>query len=887
MQTKLTLVVAPAGYGKTTLLVQWLNSVNQNNQLVSWVSLDEYDNNPVRFWGYIIEALGNVMPEVKTDLRGIVKQVCDPASCVLITGLVNAISKIPQSIGLVLDDYHVILNESIHKDIEFLLHNLPRNLHIVISSRKQPPISFARLMANGWVINVGSEDLEFTLDETRAYFEQVIERSLSLDELRQINSLVEGWIAGLQLAGLSLKRLGDINSFLRGLAGSHSNILDYLGEEVLRQQNESSQDFLMQTSILEHLSASLCDTVRGKTDSDQMLESMVASNLFISPIQPQSEWYHYHPLFREVLQRELSRRSPGLLLLLHQRASIWFEKNGYPEEAIDQALVTGDNQRKIQLIEKNYSLIWNNFLHGNDWLEHRLFKQISKEEILNNLSLSKLNLWLMIRKDQTEDVQSVLPLIEGILDPKSIRATLISEPPDTKAELDIIRAVILMLQMDYKSAKEFSLQMLRSLKDDEDSLRPLLQFVFGYSAERTGDIAQAAQSYGEIISFLQPDQKVMLPAFIKILYSRLLHLQGKLNQSASLCQIEPGIYQGSETLEWYCIDGALSIRLGRLQLEWGQIEASKQSIERGVDLIASYVSHGGNKYWQYEAQIGSALLFQAQGDLSSAWKMISRSPCNDRNVNGCYGIKLDYLIEQARMAILKNDLNHARYLDAQLGNYISSDDVIYAIIRTTLQVRIALAEQRLGDIPQLIDSSFDRAYQVGLTSLVIELMVLRALYYQASGNILSAVHQMVQALQLASPENFINSIITISPDIGRLLYKTKQHLITIEMIPSHRQILLDYIQVLLSAFNHHHNEAVNGSIQPDSDLPSVKLIENLTEKEIEILHMLTTGMSNRDITRHLVISNNTLRTHLKHIYGKLDVHDQTQAILKAREHRLI
>ena len=881
IQTKLTLVIAPAGYGKTTLLGQVLNSVIKDGRRVAWISLDEYDNAPVRFWAYVVEALGGVQPEIRAILGGMRKQACPPADCPLISGLINEFNNHQQPTILVLDDYHVISTATIHQDLQYLLQQLPRNLHIVIASRKQPQLSLSRMRANGQVVEVGCEELSFTLEEVGIFFQRVMKLSLNPEEVQQIFGLMEGWIAGLQLAGLSLQKNGDVLRFTKKFAGSHRTIWGYLHEEVLSQQDERIREFLLKTSILRHMNALLCNAVLNQTDSDEVLAALVQDNLFVTPIYGEQQWYHYHSLFQEVLQHELYLRHPEVVPELHGRAIQWYEENGYPEDAVDQALAAGDKKKTIELIESNYLIIYNNLIRGDDWLVSKLFKMIPKEEIWNNASLSMLYMWLYAQREQTEKDPFALSLIERLFNSPGFEFELNLELQEMKKGLDILRANILLLQGDYDRAKKLASQLLCATNDGNDDMRTVLQVVFGYSSERTGDISQAEQIYRETLLSADPNKRQIVVSFMHFLYSRLLHLRGKLDQAARTCKIIPGVYKDSDTIEWYRIEGALSINLGKLQLEWNQLEQAELSINRGVEFINQYVAHNGRKYWQLEADIGLALLKQAQGDIKSANEILSHSISNDPDLSFCFGIKLDYMLEQGKLAIRTGDIERASYYVSSLKRNITSDDILYSILLNTFLVKYALAMQSYDVIPELIDASLDQARDFGLVSLAIELMVLRALYLQSVGKIPSAVRQMSQALLLAQPENYVRTIICTSPDVARLLYKTQEYLYKQDGISSQREALLEYIQELLHAFK--QLESATDYTQPGADALVENLTENLTIRELEILHMISTGMSQPDIARRLVISKNTLRTHFKHIYSKLDVHDQTRAIMKARE----
>ncbi|MGD9092478.1 MAG: hypothetical protein PVF74_06500, partial [Anaerolineales bacterium] len=344
---KLTLVSAPAGYGKTSLVVEWLR---WRDQPFAWLTLDGGDNDPSRFFAYFVAALQRVYPDVGQAAQAMLQAPQPPSSEPLLTSLINDIVETPHL--LVLDDYHVIEESTIQEAVAFLLDHMPRQMRLIIATRSDPPLPLALLRGRGQLKELHAVDLRFTTDEVKAFLNDVMGLALSTEQITALESRTEGWIAGLQMAALSMRGHKDVSDFIQAFTGSHRYILDYLTEEVLNRQTEDIQAFLLQTSILDRLSASLCNTVSGQTDSQSTLEALEAANLFLIPLDEERCWYRYHTLFADLLRQRLRRDRTNIEPELHRRASEWFQGIGSIPEAVSHALAAGDSQRAASLIEQ-------------------------------------------------------------------------------------------------------------------------------------------------------------------------------------------------------------------------------------------------------------------------------------------------------------------------------------------------------------------------------------------------------------------------------------------------------------------------------------------------------------------------------------------------------
>ena len=358
-QHRLVLVSAPAGYGKTTLVSSWLHGTQIPS---AWFSLEEYDNEPVRFLQYFIIALQKISPSIGLDLLGILQGSPSTPYETLITYLINEIVELGIQFILVLDDFHVIHAQPILEMLTFLLEHHPPQMRLVILSRTDPPLPLTRLRARDQLVDIRADQLRFTLDESAIFLNEVTGLRLSTDDIAALEARTEGWIAGLQLAALSMQSIKDVHGFVLAFAGSHRYIMDYLVEEVLNIQSAKSRSFLLQTSILDRLCGSLCNAVMKADDAERinsqaMLESLEGGNLFVIPLDNERHWYRYHHLFADVLNRQLEQSFPQSIPELHHRASHWYEQNGSIPEAIRHSLAAGDQDRAIHLIERDGCLL--------------------------------------------------------------------------------------------------------------------------------------------------------------------------------------------------------------------------------------------------------------------------------------------------------------------------------------------------------------------------------------------------------------------------------------------------------------------------------------------------------------------------------------------------
>ncbi|MCK6629718.1 MAG: hypothetical protein L6R45_31650 [Anaerolineae bacterium] len=489
LDDRLTLISAPAGFGKTTLLSEW---ISHSHHCVAWVSLDAGDNDSIRFWTYGIAALQMLQPDLGQSALTLLQAPQSPALELILTNLLNDITTFPDNFTLVLDDYHVIENPSLHNNLTYLLDHLPPNMHLILTSRADPPLSLARLRARRQLTEIRAADLRFTPEEAAAFLNEVMDLNLSAENIAALEKRTEGWIAGLQLAALSTQGREDVSSFIRAFSGSHRHVLSYLVEEVLNQCPAGILDFLLQTSILDRLSAPLCNAVTGRSDSHQMLEKIEAANLFLIPLDDVGQWYRYHHLFAEVLQSRLQQTQPDLRPALHHRASEWHEQSGYLAEAIHHALAAQAFDRVATLVEQIAPAMiqHSEFARLLIWLQ-----TLPEEEVQARPLLTLYHVWVLYISGQINQAAARLEAVEAMLETDEAKRT-----PEVQGLIAAVQARLLRDAGDLVAVIALSRQALAHLPEQDTLLGARIILNLAIAHYLQGELGPASQLLTETIT---------------------------------------------------------------------------------------------------------------------------------------------------------------------------------------------------------------------------------------------------------------------------------------------------------------------------------------------------------------------------------------------------
>jgi LuxR family transcriptional regulator, maltose regulon positive regulatory protein len=495
---KLTLISAPAGFGKTSLLGEW---ISQSDKPVAWISLERGDSDPVQFVHYLIAALRNYYPSIGENALSVLQSRQQVSVETVVIGLIKELTDLTDELVIVFDDYHTVDTENIHDLIRTLLNNLPSHIHLVISTRVDPPLPLARLRVSNQLSELRTADLCFSSEETTTFFNNNMNLQLSSSNISILESRTEGWIAGLHLAAISMQGRENVQSFINTFAGDDRHIVDYLVEEVLSLQSEQIQNFLLHTSILSRLSESLCDFVTSQKGSQKILDDLEKANLFIVPLDDKRHWYRYHHLFAELLQQRLHQTENELVNELHSRASEWYDKNGLKTEAVNHALVANDFERAAHLIGEFIKKAWD--------YEFRMFEwhiKLPIEFIHKDPELCFFNAWMLYESGQYDAAEENLKIVDRLISSppdnvlKKSHKTNVLQPRDKAALLGktaAVRALMALFNEKIPDVVRFSESAIEYLRQSRSPWRTLATFTLGEAHRKCGKMAKASQCYGD------------------------------------------------------------------------------------------------------------------------------------------------------------------------------------------------------------------------------------------------------------------------------------------------------------------------------------------------------------------------------------------------------
>ena len=905
----LTLVSAPAGFGKTTLLSEWVHTVGTHGDAshkapqIAWLSLDEGDNDPVRFLAYLIVALRKVKTGAGKGFLSALRSPQPPPVEVVLFSLINEITALPGRLILVLDDYHLIEAQAIDDILTFLLGHLPPQLHLVIATREDPRLPLARLRARSQLVELRASDLRFTAAEAAEFLNQAMGLALSATDIAALETRTEGWIAGLQLAAISMQGRKDPDLRIASFTGSHRFVLDYLVEEVFEGQPESLQTFLLHTSVLDQLTAPLCDAVcfglagAAAPNSQLTLETLDRANLFLVPLDQERRWYRYHQLFADLLRQRLRRSQPELEPTLHRRASEWYEQNGFVDQAIEHALQTEDHERPARLLDRQAEAIW---LRGEHAKLQRWLAKLPDKVVFSRPQLCIFHAWYLFAGGQQEAAEQRLQACEQRFEPAAAGSTE-NPPPDREGQIAdadrmklrgmaaVIRAFMATYLGDVEAMALHGRQALEYLPEQELIWRSNAAIALGDSQGFRGNVDEAYRSRLQAAEEAAQAGETLFSTMAYMKAAVALREQGRLRETITVCRREiqradsSGLPRGSVVGALLAIWAETLAELGNLE---EAIDLAYQGValtERGIDLAM--------RGWSYLCI--SRILFSA-GDMTGAERIFQRVEATARDYNLPAWITTQVAAWQARVWLAQGRLEAASDWAAQRsldtgGESKPLPELDFAsLLDYVVLVRFLIAKGKLDGANRLLPRLLESAEAGGRTSKSIEILMLQALASHAEGKTTQAMEALERALTLAEPKGFLRIFVDEGPPMERLLQAA-----------AGRGVLPHYTARLLAAFQ------VTGGGQPATvavDPPSVVrrpssvtgasslapskaegLVEDLSDRELEVLHLIAEGLTNREIATRLFVSLNTVKAHNRNIYGKLDVHSRTQAIARAQE----
>ncbi len=877
---KLTLISAPAGFGKTTLVSEWVATLTPSplpvgEELVvrvAWLSLDENDNDPVRFLTYFIRALQTITPNLGAGILDVLQAPQSPSIESVLTALLNEIATIPNDCIFVLDDYHLVDSKAIDDALTFLVEHLPPQIHLVITTREDPTLPIPRLRARNQLIEIRAVDLRFTPSEATEFLNQVMGLGLSVEDVAILESRTEGWIASLQLAALSMKGQQDVHGFIQAFAGDHRYILDYLVEEVLQRQPDPIRNFLLQTSILERLNGPLCDAVTFQLGGKMQLESLQRDNLFLIPLDDQRHWYRYHHLFADVLRLHLMTEQPDQVPALHSRASEWYEQNGLATDAIHHALAAKDFERAANLIER---VVPSMRRSRQETIVLGWLQALPDELFHDRPVLSVHHAEALLLNGKLEGVDARLRNAEQWLDAASDKSEMIVVDKDEFSHLPgmiaIYRAASALALGDEHTTMKYAQQALDFLPEEDHLGRGAAAGFLGLVSWRNGDLEAAHQAWTDSMVLLQRAGHIPDAIGCAIALADIRIAQGRLREAMST--YEQGLLLAAE----HNVRGAADMHVGisALHREHNDLNTAIQHLLKSQELG----EHTGLPQNRYRWRVAMARIREAQGNLDGALELLheaERYYVSDYfpNIRPIAALKTRIWIAQGRLG---EALGWAREQGLSVEDDLSYIREFEHITLTRLliaQYKRDHEDHSLMDAMKLLERLLKAADEGGRTGSVIEILILQALTHQMRGDILTALAPLERALKLAEPEGYIRMFVDEGADIMQLLREAAAH----EIVP-------DYAGKLLSAFG--ADQSLDVEMAPSAAPASTSLIEPLSQRELDILRLFKTELSGPEIAQELVIAVSTVRTHTKSIYNKLNVNSRRAAVKRAIELGLI
>jgi LuxR family maltose regulon positive regulatory protein len=846
LRRKLTLVSAPAGFGKTTLISEWVAGLQRP---AAWLSLDERDNDPIRFLTYFVAALRTIAANVGEGMLGALGSPQPPPTESILTALLNEITAIEDDFVLVLDDYHVIDARAVDNALAFLLQHLPPRMHLLISGREDPHLPLARLRARGQLSELRATDLRFTSSEAAEFLNRVMGLRLSEEDIAALETRTEGWIAGLQLAAISMQGHKDATSFIESFTGSHRFVLDYLVEEVLEQQPESVQSFLLRTSILDSLCGPLCDAVLldPSASAQETLEYVEHANLFLVPLDNERHWYRYHHLFADLLRQRLHQGAASFpvdeaayVAELHRRASAWYEDNGMEIEAFLHAAAANDVERAERLIEGNGVSL---YFRGTvapvlKWLGSL------PETVLD----ATPSLWVMYA--------SVLLLVDHTAVEGKLRAAEAAlqgtetddRTKDLVGRIASLRATLAVIEHDAETIVAQSRRALEHLHPDNLPVRTATTWTLGHAHQLQGNRTAASRAYAEVIATGESfgDSVYTIAATINL---------GQIQEADNRLPLAAESYRrvlrlAGDPPQPIACEACLG--LARITYQWNDLDAAQQHGQRFVQLTRQM----GNVDSFASYDVFLARLKLARGDVAGAVAVLAEA---------------EEFVRQNNFEFRMPDVAAAQVLTLlHQGNLAAAAHLAEMHDLPVSLARVHLAEGDTSAALAALEPVRRQAEAKGWDDERLRVMVLQALAFHAHGEKDEAAQLLGEALALAERDGFVRIFVDEGLPMAQLLSEAGAH-----------GVMPDYIATLLAAF-----EAEGQGSEEESYLPPARhaqpLTEPLSRRELEVLQLIAQGLSNREICERLFLALDTVKGHNRRIFGKLSVQRRTEAVEKAR-----
>jgi LuxR family maltose regulon positive regulatory protein len=877
----LVLVCAPAGFGKTALLADW---ARRGRRTVAWLSLDEGDNDPARFWRHAVAALDRVRPGIAERADPLLGPPAPPSFEGLVTALVNELAGQPGEGGglLVLDDYHLIDAQPVHTSLAFLLAHLPPGLQLVLASRTDPPLPLARLRAGGQLAELRAADLRFTPDEAAALLQEVVGSGLPGEAVAALAARAEGWAAGLQLAGLSLRGQADVAGFVAAFSGSHRFVLDYLAEEVLERQPEKLRGFLLETSVLQRLSGDLCDAVTGRAGGQAMLEAIEQAGLFLVPQDEIRGWWRYHQLFADLLRARLQAEQPGRVPALHRNAAAWCEEHGLAGDAVRHALAAGDAAWAARLIERHADAL---LLRSEGATVQRWLSALPAGLAASRPRLLLVQARLALLSRRVEAAEGLLDAAESALasapgvagepfEPSVGRAA--SQLANIPATIALARAYLAVLHGDAEGTAAFALRALAELGEDEWLLESITRGHLARAEWLRGRLEEAERLLSSSIAQGRAAGEPTLAAWGYHHLGQVQRAQGRLDAAAGTYQqaLEVAAAPGRPALP---AAGVAYVGLAEVAYQRNELDTARRHASEGIARCRQL----GYTQPLAEGLATLAWIRQADGDPGGAVDAMEEAG-RVAPGPGVTGLLNPVPAQRARLLLAQGDAAAAARWARQRGLGPDDEPGYQREPEYLVLARVLLTQDRPAPALGLLERLHAAAAAQGRPGSIIEIGALRALALAARGEENAAVDALATALTLACPQGYVRVFADEGPPMATLLGQ----LVAAQRADqaAARGVPLGCLARLLRAAG--GKDVMEGSGRgAAAAVPG--LAEQLTVRELDVLRLLAAGAPNPRIAAELVVTLDTVKKHVSHLLGKLGAANRTEAVTRARQLGLI
>jgi len=869
---KLVLIAAPAGYGKTTLVLQWLHSHEKN---FCWLSLDENDNEVVRFWSYVIGAIETVIKGFGSEARSLLNGEAHIEAAV--TAIINELNNWSidgKSLTLVLDDFHVIREHEILRSFSYLVDFLPLNIEVILTSRFEPSLPISRWSVKNWVDRIYSSDLVFSYDESKAFFNRYMGLALSDQQIQQIYSRTEGWIAAMQLTALSASsKPNHEQRYLRTdqLLSDDRHFSDYVISEILEHQPEHIKSFLLDTACLLRLHGDLCNHLRGASDSQEILEYLLNANLFLIPLDKENHWFRYHEMFRDSLLNRLKQSRPDDLVGLQTQAVSWLIEHNQPHEAIEQVVQLGDWALLASLLEKN----GNNLIHeGHHLPMMQWLSYLPESTIEQSPRLIMLKIWALFFSNKIEIIAPLLEDLENLIDTQRIQniETSAHELIDLHSEISLIRSYLARTQSDLSSATELTKQVLEELDNTNMPLKSVTYYGIGLDSFTVGDLESAESALVSAIEHGKREKKYTTVLSSSGLLGWIYFYQGKL---------ELALETGIQNQQWNV--SYLDPSQPRVISCWQNTVLAMIYIELADFTIAESYINPLLKHLETGTEPGLHILIQytrasflfAQKDFVDAIK------CLDDALNVYEHKKESIVFEPPSLSALKarcllgmGKVDKAQQiLDELDSDTINAIPLNFEDINLT-KARVYLAQKNDKLVIEMADRLIDQSRQKHHVYHLIQALTLKAMTLLQSGKHERAREAINESMSLASKDGFISLYTNEGKGVAPVL-----SLCNAPAIPD------SYLQKLTQQLGIHAEPKTNQSELPGAAAleSNAQLLEPLSQRELEVLKLIDQGLANKEIAQKLALAPATVKAHIRNLYGKIAAKSRTEALSKARQ----